>query len=738
MHGWTHSIVAGRARALVLGALLLTTAAALAHDYYIDAQNGDNRNDGSANAPWKTVSFALTGPHAPLPANSTLHLYGTDGVAYGVTNHDPLPWVLYNNISIVADSSAGSGTDWIVEAGGSGQDVIRLSADDDFQGCRIQGIEDPDHRYDLILRNGGRGIVSQPVGKTHAPTIQYCTIKNMRNEAIRIDGHYAGIGHLIRNNILRSSGAAQIRFEVSNCFSTAVIEGNELVSGKSDGIYITGTLARGSLGVRRNTISSSLARYETAVLFNAFHGRVEFVDNTLSYSGRGCEGLGILECDQWDPLSEIDGNLLVNVYRSALHVSTTHGVIFTNNTCTGTTAHHEGIWLRKSHDAILSGNLCSGSSNNGIYLFNSDRALIENNTVHGSNGSGIHLDHGSTEAIVRNNSLCTNREWGINSSSPTTEVVNNTLTSNTLGGLRIGSSSALVLNNKILANAGPGILITIGANSSCIHNLVAKNSGDGIQITSSIVYAPPRIYNNTVANNGGHGIRTKLVPDTPLYVANCIFSGNGDLDMAGLAYSQYMNCCAGTGISPGYGNLRADPLFVDAGNGDYHLSSASPCIEAGSNTMVEHATDLDGVPRILDGAWNGSMTVDIGCYEYTEVSSSLSGNHQQGGDLKLTVKGPANAPFSVYAAADTGSYPLAEGPGLLHPRYGTVVLNVARLYSETPVAGGSTDSTGTATLTLPLPPGSAGRYVALQTAVDAPDGSGHGQCTEAETFIIQP
>ena len=32
---------------------------------------------------------------------------------------------------------------------------------------------------------------------------------------------------------------------------------------------------------------------------------------------------------------------------------------------------------------------------------------------------------------------------------------------------------------------------------------------------------------------------------------------------------------------PGDGNIDADPMFVDAGDGDYRLLTGSPCIDAG-------------------------------------------------------------------------------------------------------------------------------------------------------------
>jgi hypothetical protein len=64
--------------------------------------------------------------------------------------------------------------------------------------------------------------------------------------------------------------------------------------------------------------------------------------------------------------------------------------------------------------------------------------------------------------------------------------------------------------------------------------------------------------------------------------------------------------------------IHLDPLFFDAGNGNYHLQAGSPCIDAGDSSLVPEGitTDLDGNPRILDGNSDGTATVDIGAYEY--------------------------------------------------------------------------------------------------------------------------
>jgi hypothetical protein len=74
----------------------------------------------------------------------------------------------------------------------------------------------------------------------------------------------------------------------------------------------------------------------------------------------------------------------------------------------------------------------------------------------------------------------------------------------------------------------------------------------------------------------------------------------------------------------GTGNIDADPLFVDPDNGDFRLSTGSPCIDAGDNTAVpaDITADLDGNPRFVDDpntvdtGYGDSPIVDMGAYEF--------------------------------------------------------------------------------------------------------------------------
>jgi len=67
----------------------------------------------------------------------------------------------------------------------------------------------------------------------------------------------------------------------------------------------------------------------------------------------------------------------------------------------------------------------------------------------------------------------------------------------------------------------------------------------------------------------------------------------------------------------GTGNIDADPLFVDADNGDFHLQAGSPCIDSGYNAAPAlPELDKDGNIRVFDGDNDGIATVDMGVYEY--------------------------------------------------------------------------------------------------------------------------
>ena len=83
--------------------------------------------------------------------------------------------------------------------------------------------------------------------------------------------------------------------------------------------------------------------------------------------------------------------------------------------------------------------------------------------------------------------------------------------------------------------------------------------------------------------------------------------------MACLLYTS-ISYCISSQTYGGLGNLTANPLFVDAANGDFRLQACSPAINAGdaaTTSVTVGLVDFAGNPRLYaDGR------IDMGAYEY--------------------------------------------------------------------------------------------------------------------------
>ena len=108
---------------------------------------------------------------------------------------------------------------------------------------------------------------------------------------------------------------------------------------------------------------------------------------------------------------------------------------------------------------------------------------------------------------------------------------------------------------------------------------------------------------------------------------------NGNNASPRIAYSDIEGCGgsggawnSACGIDAG-NNIEANPLFVDAANGNLRLQSGSPAINSGDDNAIPAGvtTDRDGNPRF------SGLTVDMGAYEFQSTTAyrllvSMSGN----------------------------------------------------------------------------------------------------------------
>jgi streptogramin lyase len=156
-------------------------------------------------------------------------------------------------------------------------------------------------------------------------------------------------------------------------------------------------------------------------------------------------------------------------------------------------------------------------------------------------------------------------------------------------GLDAYAGSAVIQSSLIYSNAWSNFRLYGGATPTIVNDTIIRSGGVGIHCEN----ASPAIVNNIIAFNDADGFRRDK--GAPVLNNNCIF---------GNTRSNYYTW------SPGLNDISVDPLFVDKAAGDYHLSTNSPCLNAGDNSVLKPSwMDLDGRVRLHEGQ------VDLGAYE---------------------------------------------------------------------------------------------------------------------------
>jgi hypothetical protein len=175
-------------------------------------------------------------------------------------------------------------------------------------------------------------------------------------------------------------------------------------------------------------------------------------------------------------------------------------------------------------------------------------------------------------------------------------------------GTTIIIEDSLIVGNEVILGAS-GVRVGEG-HLVMVNTVVADNQGDeGLHLNGTA-----ELMNVTVADNaigtGRPGINFNPQTGGNLVVVNSIVYGNGTgdafhVDDPGTILASYSDIQGGWS---GTGNIDADPQFVDAANGDYHLGADSPCIDKGTPVGAP-AADIEGTPR--------DATPDMGAYERT-------------------------------------------------------------------------------------------------------------------------
>ncbi len=303
--------------------------------------------------------------------------------------------------------------------------------------------------------------------------------------------------------------------------------------------------------------------------------------------------------------------------------------------CATSNAEGGGIYCESSspvitHCIISQNSANSGGNGGGIFCFDSSptisQCVISGNSS-SNDGGGIYCHTYSNPVISR----CT--------------ISGNTASGSYGDGFGGGVFCYFDSNPAISRCTISGNFATYGGGISCYDNSnpaisqcsIAENSttnqGGGVYCEFNsypTITLCTIMENSTVYGGGGFYCRSG-----GSYIHSCIFWNNQSLNFPNYAqigpggsssYVTVLYCDVQGGWSYGYGIIDADPLFVDASNHDYHLTSGSPCRDAGDPYYLPAPgeTDIDGQPRIM----NGRVDMGLDEYPYEDCNHNGISDHQ--------------------------------------------------------------------------------------------------------------
>ncbi len=260
------------------------------------------------------------------------------------------------------------------------------------------------------------------------------------------------------------------------------------------------------------------------------------------------------------------------------------------------------------------------NKNKGIrfFIMNDSAAALRGVTIcdakgiNNSNGGLIQLTKGSIKDCKFYNNTTGNGDWGLVYSSDANNEIDRCVFYGNYCGPSVFLDYGMLKNSLFYGNTN------MTAQPYALGGTVRCRTGS------------PKIYNLTVVNNV---VKDKNLPagiyniEGKGYVRNCVSVGNLAYDSVTEQYVDANDIGIAQGVSDtklshslmypysgdidGYtGLVIADPAFKNGLSGDYRLSSASPCVNAGTNlSYTVNDLDLSGKKRI------NKKIVDMGCYE---------------------------------------------------------------------------------------------------------------------------
>ncbi len=277
------------------------------------------------------------------------------------------------------------------------------------------------------------------------------------------------------------------------------------------------------------------------------------------------------------------------------------------------------VMLKQGTYHVGNTSLAQGTNTYALELlggYNSDcsaRTLNPDNTVFDGDGNQVRFEPLAElliEGIRFQNAGSTIPNYGLNiaayADDVSVQVRNSALVGVNLDAWFGLSNSGMTM--KFVNNRVHGFVQPSGANEAAVSmlgmalirvvgNTLADNAGNhGLHVCTS---GDVRMASNIGWNNAGDDFRV---------TADCS-DGNSNPGDAEFKNNLYQGITMNTVGGSGNNISNVDPLFVNAGAGNYRLQNASPAINTGVVTSSTAAVDLAGNPRVV------GSTVDRGAYE---------------------------------------------------------------------------------------------------------------------------
>jgi hypothetical protein len=358
----------------------------------------------------------------------------------------------------------------------------------------------------------------------------------------------AGDFIIVSNGIYQSGGATQNGYALSNRVAINKAVTVQSVNGAAFTVIagLPGTGGYPSTGIRCVYLTNGATLAGFTLTNGATDGFGADPVNEQSGAAAWCESTN----------ATISDCVLVHSYASewggGAYRGTLNNCVISNDTAF---INGGGTYGANLNNCIVSGNrLVQGFGGGGVCFGTLDHCLVSSNSAFMGGGACSNI---LNYCVVKNNSASTG------------------------GGACYCTMLNCELNNNLASSIGGGAYQSSLVNCTIVSNAA---SGPSLQPTGGGLY-------------GGRA-------------SNCIIYYNLALKDPNVSGTGPMAYCCTTPLPAGPGNLTNAPVFVDLANGDFHLQSSSPCINAGNNAYVSGATDLDGNPRIIGG------TVDMGAYEF--------------------------------------------------------------------------------------------------------------------------